>query len=354
MKNDERLLIILEQVVSLYVETGEPVGSAAICKNLKNSVSSATIRGDMAKLEKLGLLQQPHISSGRIPTYEGFRIYLTRLMKPGHLTIKEKQEIDSLLSSNLTSIETVVDNAVLALSELTGLAAVSATNSLEFSIISKVEVIPTGRRVFAVLIITSTGEIKNKICRVEFDINLEQLNMFKKLLSDSLVGNTIDSLNSEVVVNLSAAVGSYILSFSPLLKALNEISNEMQRQHVKLKGENNLLQYGGVQASEILNFISNKDRIVKILSAAYSGINVVFGNENDFFTIGNSSLIVKNFGGNDRKLGSFGVIGPVCLNYKKVMAYLNYFEHSLTGLINKLEFEQKLPDFSNFEEEEDD
>lgn len=341
MSNDERLLKILEQVVSIYIKTGEPVGSIAVCNKLNRSVSSATIRSEMAKLEKLGFLEQPHISSGRVPTYDGFRIYINKLMKPEKLSLKEKKEVDSLLSKNLNSISSLVDNAVCALSELTGLAVVSTSNIPKFSVISKVEIIPTGRRVYAILIVTSTGEIKNRICRVEFDITYEQLNFFRKVLNDNLVGINVNDLNSEVMVNLSAAIGSYVLSFSPLFKVFRELSEEMLKHHVNLAGENNLLHYEGVEPAEILKFISAKDGIEKILSSAFSGINVVFGNETDVFKIGNSSLIMTKYGYNERDLGCFGVIGPIRLNYNKVMAYVKYFEQSISNLIETMEFEEE-------------
>ncbi len=341
LSNDERLLKVLEQIVSIYIETGDPVSSVAVCNRIDNSVSSATIRSDMVKLEKLGFLEQPHISAGRVPTYEGFRIYINRLMEPEYLTLQEKKEIDFVLEKDVSSINSLVDNAANALSEVTGLAVVSTSNFSKFSMISKVEVIPAGRRVFAILVVTSNGEIKNKICRVEFDIGSSQLDMFKKLLNDSLIGNTIESLDNEVIVNLSAAVGGYVLSFAPLFKALREISDEMQQNHVNLTGEDNLLKYEGVQADEILKFISVKDSIEKILSSAFSGINIVFGNESDVFKIGNSSLIVTKYGNLTRKLGCLGVIGPMRLNYRKVLAYLRYFEKGVSSLIEKMEFENE-------------
>lgn len=341
MNNDERLLKILEQVVSIYIKTGEPVGSVAVCNKLNRSVSSATIRSEMVKLEKLGFLKQPHISSGRVPTYDGFRIYINKLMKPEKLTVKDTREVDDLLNKNVHSINAIVNNAVNVLSDLTGLAVVSTSNMPQFAVVSKVEVIPTGRKVYAVLVVTSTGEIINKICRVEFDLNYEQLSFFKKIINDRLVGVSVNDLNSEVIINLSAAIGSYVLTFLPLFKVLCEISAEMQQKHVNLAGENNLLKYEGVEPAEILEFISAKDSIDKILSSAFSGINVVFGNETDVFKIGNSSLIMTKFGDSERDLGCFGVIGPIRLNYKKIMAYVNYFEKSVSSLIENMEIDEE-------------
>lgn len=345
MKSDERRLQILEHIVDLYIKTGEPVGSAAVCSNLNNVVSSATVRNDMAELEKLGFLEQPHTSAGRIPTYIGFRMYINRLMKPSDLSEEMKEKIDNLINEDTSSISAVMENAVTALSEVTGLAAVS-THNPKFTVISKVEVIPTGRRLYAVLLITSSGKIKNKICRMKFDITDEQIEFFENIINENLKGVAVDSLTPKTLKNLSAAMGNYMLSLSPLLYTLYEISDEISRKQVNLKGENKLLKYDSLRAEELVEFLSTKDQLENILSGAFSGINVVFGKENDTFAIGNSSLIVSKYG-NEEPFGSFGVIGPIRLDYQKIIPYVSYFSKSVTNIINNMLNEVKEGEFDN-------
>ena len=154
MQIDERKRLILQTVVDEYIRTGEPVGSNAVLSRMGMNVSSATVRNDMAFLERLGLLEQPHTSAGRIPTYEGYRFYIDHLMAPKPLSPKEKRLIDSLLSQNDLTVDSVVDNAVSVLAELTSLAVVSKSNAPVFSVITRVEVIPAGRRLYALLMIT--------------------------------------------------------------------------------------------------------------------------------------------------------------------------------------------------------
>ncbi len=335
MKNDERRLKILEHIVNLYIETGEPVGSVSVCSKLNKAVSPATIRNDMAKLEKAGFLEQPHTSAGRIPTYLGFRAYINQIVKPKNLTDQEKKSIDDLLRADTSSVSAVVDNALGALSEITGLAAISTNNIPKFSVISKVEVIPTGRRVYAVLIITSSGEVKNKICRMQFDITNEQLKFFQETINKNLKGISIDSFDDDVFQKLAEAMGSYTLSLSPLLDTLHKMSDEISKTQIDLKGENNLLKYDGLKADELIEFMSAKDKIENILSSAFSGINIVFGKENDTFLIGNSSLILTKYGTSEQ-FGSFGVIGPIRLNYQEIIPYVSYFSQSVTSIIDNM------------------
>lgn len=343
MKSDERRLKILEHIVNLYIETGEPVGSVAVCSKLNKTVSPATIRNDMVKLENLGLLEQPHTSAGRIPTYLGFRAYINHIITPKSLSCEEKNEIDKLLKADTSSISAVIDNAVNALSEITGLAAVSTNCLPKFSVISKVEVIPTGKRIYAVLLITSSGEIKNKICRMQFTVTNEQLQFFEKIINENLRGVSINSFDEKIFDNLSAAMGSYILSLSPLLNTLHELYDELSKTQVDLKGENNLLKYDGLKANELMEFMSAKNQIEDILSSAFSGINIVFGKENDTFAVGNSSLILTKYGTNSQ-FGSFGVIGPIRLDYQRVIPYVSYFSQSVTSIIDNMlnEFETEI------------
>ena len=152
---DARKLDILKLVVDRYIRTGEPVGSKAIADALEYSVSSATIRNDMAALEQLGYLEQPHTSAGRIPSYRGYRYYIANLMT-----------------------RELISNATDLLAQITDCAIVSTTNRMDFSVITRIEVIPAGRRLYALLMITSGGAVENRVCRLEFDLTDEQVAFF--------------------------------------------------------------------------------------------------------------------------------------------------------------------------------
>ena len=166
---DDRKLKILTAVVDEYIVTGEPVGSKAIMKHVK--ASSATIRNEMAELEKQGYLEQPHTSAGRVPTYNGYRLYVDKLAQSDPLSDDEKKELDDMLGSTFNSEDDLVQSASLALAQLTKCATVVADSTPKFSMISKVEVIPTGKRMYVILMVTSSGTIRNKAFRLEFDLD---------------------------------------------------------------------------------------------------------------------------------------------------------------------------------------
>lgn len=333
---DDRKLSVLAAIVEEYIKTGEPVGSKAVAGLLNMAVSSATIRNDMAALEKLGLLEQPHTSAGRVPSYLGYRIYIDKLMRPKPLSGEEKALIDDMLGQNGVTANAVVDNAVNALANLTGCAAVTASGIPEFSVITRVEVVPAGRRLYALLIITSGGEIKNKICRVEFDLTYEQLDFFAKFINENLHGLRLQSLNPAYIQNLAVALGSYMLSLSPLLYAVYELTGEIQHKDVDIKGEENLLSYRDVDAKEVVRFMSSKNKLATILNSAFDGIHVIFGKEDQSFAITNSSLILSQYSIGNKNAGALGLIGPIRLDYAKMIPYIQYVSDEMTKRLSQV------------------
>lgn len=334
---DQRKMQILSCVVDEYIKTGEPVGSNTVLHNLGVNVSSATVRNDMAFLEKQGFLEQPHTSAGRVPTYMGYRFYIDNLMMPKPLSSKEKRLIDTLMSeSGIQTADAVVENAINVLSDLTKLAVVSKSKMPIFSVITRVEVIPAGRRLYALLIITSAGTIKNKICRMQFDLSLEQLEFFGKFINQNLKGINVDSLNPAVLQNLAVALGAYMMSLSPLLHAVYELGEEISKTDVSLKGEENLLSSDELKSDEVVTLLTHKNELDNLLSTAFDGISVVFGKENESLAITNSSMILSPYKIRGEKGGSLGVIGPVRVDYSKVIPHIKYITDSVTKMLSNV------------------
>ncbi len=334
---NERKLRILAAVVEEYVRTGEPVGSKAIASLPDIGVSAATVRNDMAMLEQLGYLEQPHTSAGRIPTINGYRLYIDELMTVPTLPGEERERLDNMLAQQgpLTE-ELLIQSATTALAELTQCAAVVSDFSPKFSVISKVEVIPTGKRMYVILLITSGGSIKNKACRLEFDLTNEQLSMFSQYLAEHLEGVSVSDLSEEMMENLTAAMSAYMMTMAPLVHGICEISRDLRQHALLFKGERNLFTYEDLDKMEVVRFIEHKDELVKLLDDSFSGIRVVFGEGNDQFAIGNSSMIVSKYRKGEQNVGSLGVIGPMRLDYAKVIPYIEYFSEKITDLISEL------------------
>lgn len=331
---DDRKLKILAAVVDEYVRTGEPVGSKAISRMEHIKVSAATIRNDMAALEQMGYLEQPHTSAGRIPTFMGYRLYIDELMTLPELPDDEKRRLDEMLGGEDTPEELLVQNAAAALTELTQCAAVTVNSAPRFSVISKVEVIPTGKRIYVILLITSSGSIKNKACRLEFDLNHEQLEFFTHYIEENLSGVTVDELSDEMFDKMVAALSTYMVSLSPLVRGICELSEDLRHQELTVRGGEKLLSCDDLDKTEVVRFIEHKNDFTGILEDAFSGIQVKFGSESDSFAIGNSSLIVSKYRKDGKDAGSLGIIGPMRIDYKKIIPYVDYLTQKISSIMS--------------------
>lgn len=332
---DDRKLKILAAVVDEYVRTGEPVGSKAISKLENINVSSATIRNDMAALEQMGYLEQPHTSAGRIPTFAGYRLYIDELMTPPDLPDEEKSRLDEMLGGKDTPEELLVQNAAAALTEITQCAAVVTNAVPRFSVISKVEVIPTGKRLYVILLITSNGSIKNKACRLEFDLSHEQLDFFTRYVEENLSGVSVDELSDDMFDKMVTAVSAYMVSLSPLVKGICELSEDLRQQELTISGGEKLLSCEDLDKMEVVRFIEHKDELSELLEGTFSGIQVKFGSESESFAIGNSSLIVSKYRKDGKEAGSLGVIGPMRVDYKKIIPYVDYLTKKISYLMSE-------------------
>ncbi len=331
---DDRKLKILAAVIDEYVRTGEPVGSKAISKLDNIKVSAATIRNDMAALEQMGYLEQPHTSAGRVPTFAGYRLYIDELMTLPDLPDDEKKRLDNMLGDEDTPEELLVQNAAAALTEITQCAAVVTNSVPRFSVISKVEVIPTGKRLYVILLITSNGSIKNKACRLEFDLSHEQLEFFSHYIEENLSGISVNDLSKEVLDKMVAAVSAYMVSLSPLVRGICELSEDLRQQELTISGGEKLLSCEDLDKMEVVRFIEHKNELSDVLKDTFSGIQVKFGSENDSFAIGNSSLIVSKYRKDGKEAGSLGVIGPMRVDYKKIIPYVDYLTQKISYLMS--------------------
>lgn len=334
---DQRKRAILSAIVKEYIKTGEPVGSKNIVTAANLSVSSATIRNDMAMLEKLGFLEQPYTSAGRIPTYLGYRLYIEKLMQPHVLTSQEKNEIGERLCSGSVTAENLLDHAAGLLSDLTELMVVNANHTMHFSVIARVEVIPTGRKLYALLMITSSGTIKNKVCRLEFELTHEQIGYFADLVNQHVQGICAEQLTPAMLQSLAVALGSYLMALLPLLHAVFELGKQLSEDQLNICGKEKLFIDHEINHHEVQRIVNSKHNWSQLLTDSFSGIKVIFGQENAMLAVTNLSMIVSPYHiGEEMQGGTLGVIGPMRLDYAKVISYMEYFSERVAGLLSDM------------------
>ena len=337
MALDARKKRILEAVVEQFIETGEPVGSKFVAAAMENVVSSATIRNDMAALESAGYLEQPHTSSGRVPTHMGYRLYIDEVMKPLPLTLSRRAEIDALFNVRNADPDQLLEDAAAALASLTGLATVSTTMIPSTVTVKKIEIIPAGERTVVILLIASSGVIKNKVCRVDFTVTQQIIDFFLKFAQSRLEGKSIDEITSSYISGVSVSLGEYARLFMPVFAALYDLVKEINEGQYFTKGITNLLGYDELSkgAYELLGFIERRQEMLGIIGSTDSPVQIFIGHESAAMPLSESSVLIARYNIGQNAAGAIGLIGPVRMNYSELLPHVEYFAQTLGKLLSE-------------------
>lgn len=335
MELDARKQKILAAVVEQYIETGEPVGSKNLMSNLDFSVSSATIRNEMAALAEMGYLEQPHTSAGRIPSQKGFRFYLDRLIELQPISENEMNLIDEVFRSSDADPQKLIGNAGHLLADITNCAAITATPSAERSVISRIEILPVTKKTFLILMVTSSGSMKNRICRSDFEITAPALEFFIKFINENFSGIEIDNVTTPFIQTLAVSMGQYSLLLTPLLYNLFELAKELSSGVVMLEGEANLLNHKELDiiAKDLLKLLSNPNEFLTLVPPSHDGVNVIIGGELAAPILRDTSVLVTRYNIGSDSAGTIGIIGPTRINYAKIIPSIEYFAKVLGKIL---------------------
>lgn len=339
MELGERKLKILKAIVESYVKTGEPVGSKALCEALDFSVSSATIRNEMAELVELGLLEQPHTSAGRVPSQQGYRLYINELMKPEPISEQEQRYIDGILNSCADDPEHLLEETSQMLAGMTKFAAVATTPSNQEATVRHIQLVQTGRRTAMAVLMTSSGIIKNKLFRCDYDVTPEMLRLFYRVLNEKFTGMPLAHITPGLIQTMAVSMGEITLLMPPVLMAIFEAAQEAMETGIRMEGQTNLLfvpELDMESAKRILRFLNRRSDIARLINAQNGGSKVLIGSETEHPELADSSIVLARYTLGGRSAGAIGVIGPTRMDYAKMITSLEYLASTVGTLLNEI------------------
>ena len=336
MAIDERKIKILQAIINDYIVTGEPVGSRTIAKKYDLGVGSATIRNEMADLEEMGYLEQPHTSAGRIPSSKGYRLYVDKLMERPKLSRDEELRIkEYLINSAMHEVDTILKEACVLLSELTNLTCIVQTPSMKRSYIRSLQLIRIDDFNLIIVIATDSGVIKNHRIKVNSITSNQELLRINEVLNSRLKNLTIEAINLEVINELKNDL------FNAILPALYDSLNNNSKSDFVVEGTTNLFNYPEYndieKAKEVLQLISNKDCVIELLENS-GDISIKIGEENYIPEAKDCSVITAEYFLGGRPIGSVGLIGPQRINYSKVVTIMSQVMKELNKSLKDQEY----------------
>ncbi len=354
MDINERKKKILHSIINEYIKSAEPIGSRHVAKSLDMGLSSATIRNEMADLEEMGYLEQPHTSAGRIPSDKGYRLYVDSLMNDGELTVNDLTMLGSFLELKLGQIDKIIKRASVILSELTNYTAVLTTPEMKRGAIKTVELVPIDASSALIILVTNEGVMKNKRVLLPTGVDNEFLYGFSALLREKLSGLTLDEITATTISEIRRAMQAHFELLFPVLDFISDIIDDVRAEtEVYTSGATNIFNYPEYRdverAKEFLEFLDDKNSVVKLFDSAEKetsgvhdagGITVKIGSENDLDIMRKSSLITANYYIGNKVMGKVGIIGPTRMDYPKTITKIK----EISAILNRLLYELYIDD----------
>ena len=339
---NERKLKILKAVIQNYLETGEPVGSRTISKYTDLNLSSATIRNEMADLEELGYIVQPHTSAGRIPSDKGYRLYVDMLMQDKE---QEVTEIKEQMLEKADKMDQLLKQAARVLANSTNYATmvsapVSAKNRLKFIQLSQVD----EEQLIAVIVLEG-NIVKNQILKVDEELDSETLLKLNMLLNTTLNGMAIDQITLGLIAKLKEQAGIHSGVSSDVLDAVANVIQLEQDMEIYTSGATNIFRYPELSdkqsAQEIISAFEEKQQLSELvtqtLSSDSKGIQVYIGNETPVQNMKDCSVVTATYELGEGMQGTIGIIGPKRMDYERVMDTLKTLQTELDTIFHKKE-----------------
>lgn len=347
MKNKEfsdRRKKILESVVDSYISEGEPVSSSTIRDKYFPDISSATIRNELALLEDMGYLMQPHISAGRIPSSLAYRYYVDNLLTLDN-EAGDLDELKERFDTHLSGVEEIVRNTAKVISDVTNYTSVVVLNPLT-TVINRLKLVDLGDGSALVIIVTDAGIIRDQLIEIDGDMTEDYLNQATKILNEIFNGRTLGEIrdNDDMV---DERISDYRRLFEGIIDVLKRYREKSGKQ-VYLEGTNKIFDYKEYEdVDNVKNFMSvidAKDKLHELIEENNDiEFSVKIGKE-DGDGLTHMALVTAKYSINGKEIGHAGVIGPERMDYKKVIKVLGQISSTLKTLSEDKLIENKNKD----------
>ncbi len=327
MPMDRRKQQVLRAIVALYAMDGEPVGSGLLCQHLDMAVSSATLRNEMAALTKLGLLEQPHTSAGRVPSAKGYRYYLDHLLSDGEaLPEAEAARIDAALRELDHAPERLAQGTARALADDVCYAVAATTPRSEEARIAHFEVVQVGRYSAAVLAVTGTGGVHTRVARVETGLSRADAAKVAELLNRGLVFVAPADVTGSLLAGLAAALGEQGEALFPVIRAAAALVRDAARPNATLEGTQYLLEWPDFSGylAELLQIFRDGEAAGRLIAPPTNRTSVLLGEDLPHPMPG-LCIMSKRYLAGGGLTGSIAIIGPARMPFSKLMPRLEHY-----------------------------
>ncbi|WP_099204171.1 heat-inducible transcriptional repressor HrcA [Scatolibacter rhodanostii] len=339
MQLTDRKRKILSCIVSEFVSGGEPVGSKVIAEEI--GVSSATVRNEMAELIEMGLLSQPHTSAGRIPSQTGYREYVNHLTEPYVLSEKDKKFLDSALLNEAYDMERLLKGAARVLSVFSKSISIVSTSGGRSAKIRAVQFVQIARRSAMLILMSSAGTVKSEIFHCDFDLTADITRVLFRAFNEKLSGVPIISITMPFIQTLAASMKELSILTGAAMVALLNAAQKTAKAEIFVDGQMNLLFYPDFEQGEIrviVDYLQHEEKLAPLLQNESERASVSIGHELQQSALTETSLVVSRYAVGGHDTGAIAVLGPLRMNYPKLIAAVEYTSAQVGEILTMLTY----------------
>ncbi|ADK85429.1 heat-inducible transcription repressor HrcA [Desulfarculus baarsii DSM 2075] len=337
----DRSKLILAAVVANYIATAEPVGSRTISRQDYVDLSPATVRNVMADLEEMGLLEQPHVSAGRVPTNEGLRLYVDTILQVGELEDQAKLMIHRALDENQAyDLNGLLKTAGKALSDVNRLAAVVAAPNPDNDVFRQMEFVRLSESLILVVMVTRSGVVQNRVILSDEDVSQENLDKCTRYLNSLMGELTLSQVRKRVAKEMAKEKNRFDAVLGRALRLGQKALQGQGDGDLFIEGRTNLMEapefadVGRLRA--IFQAFEEKSTLLRLLERALEarGVRIFIGSEGLLSGLDGLTAVTASYGGQDSPSGALAVIGPTRMDYSKVIATVDYTARLVSRIID--------------------
>ncbi|MDQ0190488.1 heat-inducible transcription repressor HrcA [Alicyclobacillus cycloheptanicus] len=337
----DRQKLILSMIVEDYVRGAEPVGSRALSKHQEIQLSAATIRNEMADLEELGYLDQPHTSAGRIPSQKGYRFYVDHLLNRREIDARTLAALREVYFQKMNEAERIFHQTATVLSQLTQYTTIVLGPQVHEERIKSIQLVPLTSHTAVAILVTETGQVQSRQVQWLEDISPEDMSQLVSLLNTKLQGVPVSQLRSRSYREIAAEMTNVLEHCENAIAMLDELCAvaDSADERLYVGGTTNILAQPEFRDVEkvrpLLALLEEEGALRRVLPSSGSGIQVRIGMENGLEPLQDCTVISATYTIAGKSVGSVGVLGPTRMDYARVMQILDYASRSLTHVMTQ-------------------
>lgn len=337
---DERHRRILFAVVTEYIASGKPVGSRRIAKRYAINLSPATIRNVLADLEDAELLHQPHTSAGRVPTDAGFRRFVDAMAMAGDISAAHRTALIERVRSLRPGDDAIRETGQL-LSRLTGTATIIAQPSVADAPLEQLRFIRLSEERTLAVLVTRSGGVENRVVTAEFRIDDHTLERVNNYLRELIEGRSLRGVRDLLAVRLASEQGQYDVLRKHAQEMIEAtVAGEAEQTQVVIEGQGALFdrpEFGDAQKIRgYLSAFEEKQKLLELLEQTLlaDGVQVFIGSETALEALRDISLISSPYRRGGSSVGSFGIVGPTRMDYRKYVPLVGFAANLLSDVLD--------------------